>query len=153
MEKQRRKIGDVIEIDLGDQTHVYGQVLADASYAIFDSRSAEPQAIGSVVRRPILFFIAVMDHAVKSGRWRVIGNLPLDEKDAYPTPTFMQDRFDKTRFQIYERGKIRPSTRAECVGLERAAVWEPEQVEDRIRDYYAGKRNRWLESLAPELTD
>jgi hypothetical protein len=26
-------------------------------------------------------------------------------------------------------------------------VWEPEHVEERIRDHYAGRANRWAESL------
>lgn len=140
----------MIEIELGDQTHVYGRVLRDASYAVYDSRSTKPESIDSVIDRPILFFVAVMDRAVKTGRWKVIGHRPLGEAESYPPPTFMQDRFDKKKYQIYERGQIRPSSRKECLGLERAAVWDPEHVEDRIRDHYAGRKNKWLESLALE---
>jgi hypothetical protein len=34
-----------------------------------------------------------------------------------------------------------------CRGLERSAIWEPEHVEERLSDHYAGKVNRWAESL------
>jgi len=33
------------------------------------------------------------------------------------------------------------------MGLERAAVWGPSHVEDRLRDHYAGRKNKWVESL------
>ena len=48
---------------------------------------------------------------------------------------------------LYERLAIAE----ECVGLERAAVWEPEHVEDRLRDHFAGRSNRWVESLKPSV--
>ena len=51
------------------------------------------------------------------------------------------------KFSIYEDGKIRSASKEECLGLERAAVWEPSHVEERIVDYYAGRKNQWLESL------
>jgi len=41
----------------------------------------------------------------------------------------------------------RPASREECAGLEAAAVWEPEHVEDRLRDHFAGRPNKWVESL------
>lgn len=36
-----------------------------------------------------------------------------------------------------------PATRAQCAGLERTAVWDPEHLEDRLRDHRAGRPNRW----------
>jgi len=53
----------------------------------------------------------------------------------------------QSAFQIYLAGHIRQASRAECEGLERCAVWEPEHVEDRLRDHFAGKPNVWVESL------
>lgn len=31
--------------------------------------------------------------------------------------------------------------------LDRAVVWEPELVEERVNDYYVGKENRWVKDL------
>lgn len=39
----------------------------------------------------------------------------------------------------------------EVEGLERLAVWDPEHVEDRIRDHYNGVQNIWVESLRLKL--
>ena len=143
---EKRTIGDIVKIPLGDGTHAYARVLPDASLAFHDSRGTEELAVEDVVRKPILFFAAVMDHAIKKGRWPIAGHVTLNDNLQAP-PRFIQNAFDKSRFEIYENGRIRPATRHECVGLERMAVWEPEHVEDRLRDHYAGRTDKWSESL------
>jgi hypothetical protein len=35
----------------------------------------------------------------------------------------------------------------EVKGLERAAVWEADHIEDRLTDYIDGKENKWVKSL------
>ena len=66
------------------------------------------------------------------------------------------DRFFKRdsisgKFSIYEGGGIEtPATYDEVVDLECAAVWDPEHVESRLDDHYAGVENLWVKSLSPE---
>ena len=90
-----------------------------------------------------------MDYAVKRGRWNVVGYLPLEAALQNNPPKFIQDRIQPELFSIYKNGSIQPATRDECAGLECAAVWDPEQVEDRLRDHYAGRPNKWAISLRP----
>jgi len=142
----KRKIGDILKIELGDGTHTYARTLPDATFAIYDARTSEDLPIMETVERPILFYVAVMNHAVKEKRWIVVGHKTLEEGLQGP-PRFIQDALNWKRFSIYEDGRIRPATRQECLGLEREAVWEPEHVEDRIRDHYAGRPNKWVELL------
>jgi hypothetical protein len=52
------------------------------------------------------------------------------------------------RLTIYLLGDIRPAKRKECVGLECCAVWDPEHVEDRLKDHFAGIPNKWVQSMA-----
>jgi hypothetical protein len=66
---------------------------------------------------------------------------------------FKQDSFNGRLF-LYnsslltaDQGYECPATLAECSGLERAAVWDPEHVVDRLRDHAAGRPNQWVESL------
>lgn len=146
MKFKRRKVGDIVKVPLRDGTHTYARVLPEASFAVYDSRGTEELAIERVVNQPVLFFVAVMHHAVKTGRWPVVGHIPLDDQLHAP-PRFIQDPLNKSNFSIYENGQIRPATRHECLGLEREAVWEPEHVEERLRDHYAGRKNKWYESL------
>jgi len=146
MKSQKRTVGDIVEIPLGDGTHTYARVLPEATFAFYDCRTTETVPISEVVTKPLLFFVAVMNRAIKEKRWPVVGHIPLESGLQSP-PRFIQDALNKKRFEIYEHGRIRPATRQECFGLERAAVWEPEHVEDRIRDHYAGRQNKWVESL------
>jgi|HubBroStandDraft_2_1064218.scaffolds.fasta_scaffold303338_1 hypothetical protein len=142
----KRTIGDVVRIELGDGTHTYARVLPEASFAIYDAQTTEDLPIMKTVERPVLFYVAVMNRAVKEERWSVVGHKTLEDWLQAP-PRFIQDALNKKKFEIYQHGKIRPATRQECLGLERTAVWEPEHVEDRIRDFYAGRPNKWVELL------
>jgi Immunity protein 26 len=147
---KKRNAGDVVSIPLPDGLHAYARVLPDATFAFYDSRTSEDLPVSEVISRPILFFLAVMDHAIKAGRWPIVGHLPLEE-GLNPPPRFIQNSLDKKSFSIYENGQIRPATRSQCRGLERAAVWEPEHVEERLLDHYAGRRNKWINSLDEEF--
>jgi len=146
----KRKVGDILKIELGDGTHTYARVLPEAGFAIYDARTSEEMPILETVERPILFYVAVMNHAVKEKRWPVVGHKTLEVGLQSP-PRFIQDALNQKRFKIYEHGRIRPATRQECLGLEREAVWAPEHVEERIRDYHAGRPNKWVELL--KMTD
>jgi hypothetical protein len=142
----KRAAGDIVRIPLGDGTHTYARVLPHASFAFYDSRVNEDLAVEEVVKKPILFFLAVMHYAVTRGRWSIVGHVRLNG-DLEAPPKFIQDALDKNKFEIYyQDGQTRRAARHECVGLERASVWEPEHVEDRLRDHYAGRKNQWVES-------
>jgi hypothetical protein len=145
--RQKRKKGDVLQIDLGDGFHSYARVLEEALFAFYDSRTANDLPVDQIIFCPILLSIAVMNHAVTRGRWKIVGHIPLEETLVVPRPRFIQDALKPESFSIYERGAIRPATREECIGLECAAVWDPTHAEDRIRDHYLGRKNKWLESL------
>jgi hypothetical protein len=143
----RRRAGDIVRIPLNDGFHSYARVLDEplvAFYNIKTKRNLSPQEI---VGLPLLFRVWVMNHAITSGRWPIIGNYPLTPSESEPPKLFKQDGLKPSSFSIYVQGTERPATKAECVGLERAAVWDPEHVEDRLRDFYAGRPNKWVESL------
>jgi hypothetical protein len=151
MKRQSEAIGDVVRIDLGDGFHTYARKLEEGIFAFYDCRVKEELPIDQIISCPILFQVPVMAYAVKRGRWEVIGRAPLDDVLKNPSPRFMQDALRPQVFSIYEKGKIRPATKEECVGLEREAVWDPEHVEDRLRDHYAGRKNKWVESLKMKI--
>jgi Immunity protein 26 len=145
--RQKRVIGDIAKIDLGDGFHTYARVLEDPSFAFYDARVTGDLPINQIIELPILFYLPVTKAAIQGGAWMVIGSAPLDDATLNPPPTFMQDALNKDAFEIYENGDVRPATKDECVGLERTAVWSPCHVEDRLRDHYAGRKNIWVESL------
>ena len=137
----------MVRIDLGDGTHTYATVMAEACFAFYDARTTADLAAGAVVARPVLFIVPVMDHAVTRGRWLRVGHVPLAGALAEPPLLFVQDKIDPAKFFVYRDGEMKPATRADCEGLECCAAWDPTHVEDRLRDHYAGRPNEWLESM------
>ncbi|MGE5827721.1 MAG: hypothetical protein ACM30G_05065 [Micromonosporaceae bacterium] len=62
---------------------------------------------------------------------------------AKPVVKFMQDVADFRKCVIFDTaGMRREVSPQECVGLERAAAWEPDQVERRLLDTFLGWPNQ-----------
>lgn len=147
--RQQYKVGAIVKVPLEPGWHTYARLLQPPLLAFYDSRSNRELPLEEIISKPILFKIAVMRDAVTSGRWQKIGAMPLESHLVEEPVFFRQDALKPDQFFLYRGGQEYPATRAECVGLERAAVWEAEHVEDRLRDHYAGRPNRWVESLKP----
>ncbi len=143
----RRRVGDVVEINLGEDGWAYAHVLEEPLLAFYDIRADQTPDIDDIVRAPVLFEVWVMNKAVTSGRWKVIGHSDwLDHVD--PSPRFFKQDLISKRFSIYEDDMDIEATKVECEGLERAAVWDPTHVEDRLRDHYLGRENKSVRSLS-----
>ena len=91
-----------------------------------------------------------MKYAITSGRWKVIGNKPL-ESSLKKAPIFFKQDILTKEFSIYHSATSQETDASyeECIGLERAAVWEPEHIEDRLEDFFYGRNNKWVQSLKP----
>jgi len=150
--RTRRTIGQVVEIELGEGLKAYGRVLEEPLFAFYDKQAREGASppLAEVVGWPVAFKIWVMNHAVTKGRWKVVGSLPLPA-DMQVRPDFFKQDAMNGGLSIYDYDAApsyeRPATLAECEPLECAAVWDPEHVEDRLRDHFAGRPNKWVESL------
>jgi hypothetical protein len=149
--KVRRREGDLLKIDLGDGCYSYAQVAAEPLVVFFEGGSADDLAPEDLSRLPVLFRLWVANHAVTSGRWPVIGRAALTGENRAEPFFYKQDaitgglalyhsNFAATNWE-------RTATLADCAGLEPAAVWEPEHVEDRLRDHFTARPNKWVDSL------
>jgi hypothetical protein len=138
-----------LRIPIGDW-HAYALMLESVDMAFFDARSASDLPIDEIVARPVLFRLAVHKSAYNTGRWPKVGSVSVPERLRGGVPRFRQDPING-RLDISDDGgtTFRAETLDECRGLECLAVWEPEHVEDRLRDHYAGVPNKWVESLRP----
>jgi hypothetical protein len=101
---------------------------------------------------PIAFVLMVMNYAVTSGRWPIIGRAGIPNNVGLPPKFCKQDQVSGELFIYHEVAELapiyeRPAKTGECAGLETAAVWDPEHVEDRLRDHFAGIPNKWVQQL------
>ena len=147
MTRQRRIVGAVLAVPLGGGTNAFALTLPEADFAFFDARSKATTPPTDLLLKPVLFRVAVHKSAWLEGRWPRVGKIAVPAQLQAPEPKFAQDTLHPERIEIYVAGTIRPATRSDCEGLERAAVWAPEHVEDRLRDHYAGEPNQWVQQL------
>ena len=140
--------GDIVQIELEDGRHVYGQVLVHPYLAVYDYPTTDDADPTDVVSRPILFIVAVYDRALNGRTWPTVGKAPDGASITVPD-FFTQDMFNPQSCKIIDvGGTMRSVPPEECEGLERAAVWEAVHVQERIRDHYAGRPNVYLKSMA-----
>jgi hypothetical protein len=138
MKNQKRILGSILNIDLGNGYHSYARILKNAEYAFYDIKTNIDIEVDEIISKPILFILSVYDDVITNGRWEIVGEKPLESSfDALPM-NYIQDPIDPNKFQIYDpnTGEMFDAQKEDCIGLGEAAVWDAEHVEERIRKYY-----------------
>jgi len=152
LKRQRWTRGAVVEVPLSDGSHTYAQMLDDPEYAFFDCRSGDDLPAAACVLRPVLFRLWVMRSVHSTGRWPKVGVAPVSVALQIPVRRYNQDRLRPQDIRLTLDGSDGPlGTLADCDGLECAAVWDAEHVENRLRSHYAGVPCPWTLSLRPKL--
>ena len=155
-----RAPGRVVRIDLGDGRCGFGRQLWSINAEFYDhvSTAGEPIDLLALVEKPVAFTIWVTDRCFKrNGRWTLLDTVPLLEWEQERFDVkFRQDMFSGA-LSIVSRShppsvyfENRPASIDECEGLERDAIWSPEHIEDRLRDHFDGRPNKWVKSLRPK---
>lgn len=149
MKRQTYQEGAIVKIPYDAEHHTYGRLLFNPYIAVYDCRTNSDEfSMEEIVSKETIFTVAVHIDAVKRGRWLKIGHIPLKPNELEIPERYIQDIGNSERFRIINfMGEIRESSREECKNLERAAVWAPEHIENRILDHYEGRPNKWVESL------
>ena len=154
----RRNPGDIVLVPLDDHRFSYARVLREPLMEFYDGvasshDSADAQNLSAM--KP-LFRIWVMNSAITSGRWKAVGHRALSIEEQNRVDRFYkQDKLSK-KLTIYWTDPVSqeshevPALLADCLPLERAAVWSAEHVEDRLRDFHAGVKNKWVELSRPK---
>jgi hypothetical protein len=151
MGKQKHTAGAFVRIALADGSFGYGRLLESPYAAFYNHRTTSPDSeLDRIASKPILFRIAVRHLALDA--WEVIGQRALEEHLTQPVVQFMQDLGNFRRCTIFDTvGNERAAEPQECVGLERAAVWEQASVEKRLLDAFQGRPNADEEHLKVRL--
>jgi hypothetical protein len=158
VEKSRvnRCPGRVIRIDLGDGMCAYGRQLLSVQVEFYDRVGQPDETVDllDLVQAPVAFSVGVMNTAFRrSGLWDLLDVVTLSNQER--TAVYRQAKIDpiSRRLSVYwedpaagTSGYV-PTTLEECLTLEVAAVWSAVHVEDRLRDHFAGRPNRWVESM------
>ena len=122
----------------------------------YDRQGTDGEDVGvtDLEATPVAFRVSVMDSAFKPrSAWRSIGKLPLRDGESTNSRFAKQDALTGALSIYWEdlaagTWHEEPATLDECAGLEVAAVWSAEHVEDRLRDHFAGKPDKWSSLMA-----
>lgn len=91
-----------------------------------------------------------MDRPIETGRWPVVGNLPLTHDFIEPVAFVNQDPISKRIYKLQDSVEMDVS-KEEALQLERAAVWSDCHIEDRLLDHFNGVENKWVKSLRVKI--
>lgn len=148
---RKQKRGDLVRIDIGGGKHFYAVALTSPLFAFFEgvSEHEHPSAIAG--DQPVIFKLAVMDRAVRSGRWPVVGKVDKSTVSALDNVVFFKQDSISGKISAYDPiANIESQVSFdEGDSLECAAVWDAEQIEDRLRDHLSGVPNKWWASMRP----
>ena len=143
----QRRVGDIVEVPLPDGSYGYGQVLTEPLIAFFGLRSAQTPTLEEIVSSDVLFAIWV-SKAIECD-WSVVGHVEVSPLISQFPPFFKKDPLTGDYSITFDGGDELPATLKEVELLERAAVWQPNHVADRLLDHFEGRTSRWVESLKP----
>jgi len=144
--RQQWTKGAVVMISLGDESFAFGQMLEFPEYAFFDLRrsSDTPLKPEDVVTNSVLFRLWVMARAHSKGRWPKIGLAPIAPELRKKVLRFNQDPLKPSSiFLTYDGVSGSPCAAEECTRYERAAVWDPDHVEDFATILRGVQTNGW----------
>jgi len=151
--KIKRVIGDIFVIPL-NEGFAYGRIIQEPLVAIYDLKSDQILDANNVLKEKVFLKMAVMNYAITSGIWKIIGHKPLEEELKRIVKFFKIDSISE-ELTIYweDKGSFYeiPATYEKCKDLEMAAVWEPEHVVERLEDYFNGKTNKYLQANKDKL--
>ena len=145
--RQQRTVGSIVEIPLEDGFHSYGHIL-ETQIAFYNIHTKDKIELGEIITFPVLFITTVYDYAITKGYWLKVGKkVSLDNALVHTLPRYNQDMLNPQNYTLVYDDKQVSATKEECIGLEYWSVWQPEKIEERLNDYFAGRKNKYVERM------
>jgi hypothetical protein len=141
--------GQIVKIPVQQGQFVYGCNLKHAAVAVYDTYGKGQLPLSEIINQKVIFTVTVFDKGF--AKWEKIGIVPLEQERLYGPNKFVQDVWILANIRILDSlGNERQASFEEVQGLERASVWDYNQVEQRVRDYYDNKTNWIVEFKRPK---
>lgn len=156
VQRQRWKPGAIVEIPVAVDLWAYAQLGEQPIAAVLQGVFATRPPLEWIFGQPISFKCWIQSDAVAKGYWIKVGQTSVRPDVLAEEYRFKQDRITG-ELALYhsdfaQNGWERPALLSECIGLECAAIWDTDHVEDRILAQYEGTECRWVKSMAIDLS-
>ena len=142
MKRQKITPGSILKIDLGNGYHSYARIVTISSFAFYDCKTKTDNSdLNRIISCPILFITTVYSDVITKCIWTIIGELPVEDSLSKLPPRFIQDPIHPEQFRIksYELNAQTPASFEDCIGMERASVWEAHAIVERLNDYFENR--------------
>jgi hypothetical protein len=142
--------GALFRIPVEDD-HAYALMLSKSGYVAFYGKDVEFDDEGAPAGPP-LFTVLVTDPTYSGRKWgKPIRMVSGDELPRIPK--FFRQTATGADLRIVdpEAGRVASARREDLEGLEQEGAWTADHIKSRILDAYAGRPNRFAESLKPRL--
>ena len=139
--------GNVVEIELDDGSFSYGVIIEEPLVAFIGETFANRPEIAPKLFGNVAFQLWVMNSAIGKKGWPVVGHVQLDELSIPEANFYRYDVVSKKFYHYVDCTNDIPSNRDGCIGLECAAVWRKDHVEDRLQANKSGQECQWEISL------
>lgn len=134
--KPKRIEGSILAVPLGADEFGFARVLSDPLVGFYDlfSRCGCNIKVDEVIGSKYVFKVWVSKYAFQKNRWPSLGIMELSQEDRQQVSFFREDPITG-RLYLYDTNTSdkTPLTFEQCQEMERAAVWDPEHVEERLR--------------------
>lgn len=157
MKRKKTEAGTFFKIPLNGEKVAYARLLNTALFSFFNidgEGKTNEEIIQLIGNASPIFSIYVFNDVFSKSNWEILGHKPLEEVTLNNVPFFFrQDLADPSKCWLVNTvpGFKKLVTAQECVNLERSMVWEFASVEERLRDYFANKPNKWIEYYKVKL--
>jgi hypothetical protein len=150
LSKRKKQPGAIVEIQLGDGMLGFGRVLEPPFLAVYDIIVRTRPSIEEICRSSVLFVVGVFTKAL--GRMEQLGFEELRAGEIPIPDRFIQNVANPKHCRLVDvAGNERDVEPGECVGREAAAIWDLEDIAERIQDHYAGRENKIVRTLRVTL--
>lgn len=139
MARTRVVEGAVFEVPVSGGRFTYAQALSEPLVGFYEGCFSDAQPVESIAGLP--FKLRLWVHRDCFKRWRKIGTAPVaaEVNDQW---FYIQDALTKS-VELYQHGTgLRRPVDAPLGDFEAAAIWDPEQIEERLADEASGHRSR-----------
>jgi hypothetical protein len=129
--------GNYVEIPISNNRYCYGVVTITGNLAVMDYCDSNHLTPTEISELSVLFEVGVMKYGIGKNGWALAGKVELNEKFS-KYPMFSKKDPINGKLSIVDHTFMNeiPATEAECNLLEKAAVWDPCHIEERLNEHY-----------------
>lgn len=144
--KIREQIGQVFGVPLGNQILGYGQVVSETECVFFDFLSETNDVnINQIIKSDVIFRITIDANIIRDQIWPVVGIASLPPILPVNNHKYTYDYIGKF-YKIWHTPILQEkATPKQIRGMEFFMSWNHQLVEQRLKDYFSGRPNFYVE--------